>query len=210
MNRRHRILEIIMEQIKSHIKSFPANESHYLRKDTVRKYLSPDLSVATMHDMYLQKYEADIHQRRLVGEAMKPQVSYKVYRRIFNTCFNLSFGRPRSNTCATCDELNIKIEAEEKEEEKKSFRASLELHHRKSERFYDEIQKDTKRSKEDPSFEVVTFDFQQNLPMPHIPVSDIFYLRQLWLYIFGTIQPEMMMGLCIAGQIPQPDEDVMK
>ena len=32
----------------------------------------------------------------------------------------------------------------------------------------------------------VTFDFQQNLPLPHIPVGDVFYMRQLWLYVFGV------------------------
>ena len=32
----------------------------------------------------------------------------------------------------------------------------------------------------------VTFDFQQNLPLPHIFVGDVFYVRQLWLYVFGV------------------------
>ena len=32
----------------------------------------------------------------------------------------------------------------------------------------------------------VTFDFQQNLPLPHISVGDVFYMRQLWLYVFGV------------------------
>ena len=32
----------------------------------------------------------------------------------------------------------------------------------------------------------VTFDFQQNLPLPHISVGDVFYVRQLWLYVFGV------------------------
>ena len=29
------------------------------------------------------------------------------------------------------------------------------------------------------------FDFQQNFPLPHIPTSDIFYLHQIWVYVFG-------------------------
>ena len=32
----------------------------------------------------------------------------------------------------------------------------------------------------------VTFDFQQNLPLPHISVGDVFYVHQLWLYVFGV------------------------
>ena len=49
----------IMKQIHAHIKSFPKMESHYGRAHTAkgRKYLSSCLSVATMHELYLQKYE---------------------------------------------------------------------------------------------------------------------------------------------------------
>ena len=32
----------------------------------------------------------------------------------------------------------------------------------------------------------VTFDFQQNLPLPHLPVGDLFYMHQLWVYVFGV------------------------
>ena len=32
----------------------------------------------------------------------------------------------------------------------------------------------------------VTFHFQHNLPLPHIPVGDVFYMHQLWLYVFGV------------------------
>ena len=33
--------------------------------------------------------------------------------------------------------------------------------------------------------EMSIFDFQQNLPLPHIPVGEVFYKYQLWLYMFG-------------------------
>ena len=32
----------------------------------------------------------------------------------------------------------------------------------------------------------ITFDFQQNLPLPHLPIGDIFYMQQLWVYVFGV------------------------
>ena len=103
-----------------------------------------------MHDLYLQKYEPDVHSRRLAGEDVKPQVKYDYYRSVFSTCFNLAFGRPRSDTCSKCDELQIKIDAAENEDEQ-SLKSSLELHHRKAERFYDKIKADTLRSKQDPT-----------------------------------------------------------
>ncbi|KAJ8968604.1 hypothetical protein NQ317_015889 [Molorchus minor] len=33
---------------------------------------------------------------------------------------------------------------------------------------------------------VLTFDFMQNLPLPHISIQEIFYLRQLWVNCFGV------------------------
>ena len=33
--------------------------------------------------------------------------------------------------------------------------------------------------------EMITFEFMQNIPFPHIPISEMFYMRQIRLYIFG-------------------------
>jgi len=32
--------------------------------------------------------------------------------------------------------------------------------------------------------EVLAFDYQQNMPLPHVPAGDVFYKRQLWVYNF--------------------------
>ena len=32
----------------------------------------------------------------------------------------------------------------------------------------------------------ISFDFEQNLPLPHIAVGDICYMQQLWVYVFGV------------------------
>ena len=33
--------------------------------------------------------------------------------------------------------------------------------------------------------EMITFDFMQNIPFPHIPISEMFCMRQVWMYVFG-------------------------
>jgi hypothetical protein len=30
----------------------------------------------------------------------------------------------------------------------------------------------------------ITFDYMHNLPLPKIPVQEMFYRRKLWLYVF--------------------------
>ena len=68
---RSRVLqEDVKAQIRQHIKSFPVMKSHYSRgKSKTREYLSPLLSVAEMHRLYVEKYET---QR----EAETPCVKY--------------------------------------------------------------------------------------------------------------------------------------
>ena len=62
-----------------------------------------------MHELYLEKYEPEVHAKLKSGEAVQPLVKYEYYLEYFNTNFNLSFGLPKTDTCATCDEQNVKI-----------------------------------------------------------------------------------------------------
>ena len=36
----------------------------------------------------------------------------------------------------------------------------------------------------DDSTAILSFDYIQNLPLPNIPVQEIFYMRQLWVFLF--------------------------
>ena len=64
-NRPKKIPEEIKEQIKEHIKSFPQRKSHYSQKDNrKRKYLSENLSISQMHNLYLSKYKPQIPETR--------------------------------------------------------------------------------------------------------------------------------------------------
>ena len=70
--------------VKAHIDRFPKYESHYSRSDNPnRNYLSPSLSVSTMYDLY----------KSACAEENETPVSEWKYRHIFNTEYNLSFGR---------------------------------------------------------------------------------------------------------------------
>lgn len=49
----------------------------------------------------------------------------------------------------------------------------------------------TKRSKD--AVDMITFDFQQNLPTPNLQHNDMFYMHHLWTYNFGIYD-------CVADQ----------
>lgn len=54
----------------------------------------------------------------------------------------------------------------------------------KSEFFYSNLKELSKISRTDATIEGLSYDFQQNMPLPHIPCGDVFYKRQIWSYTF--------------------------
>ena len=177
-NRPWKITNLVKKQVKDHIKLFPAMKSHYLRrKNEHRRYLSPVLSVAAMHRMYVDKHE---------GGANKPLVKYHYYLKVFNDEFNLSFGYPKSDTCGTCEQFMIELSSLSHDPSKKQIaeqRHDEYLH--SAEKFYSDIRLDTEMAKKNTHICTMSFDFQQNLPLPHLPVGDLFYMQQLWVHVFG-------------------------
>ena len=121
-----------------------------------------------------------------VGGKVKPLVKYEFYRERFNNHHNLSFGRPQSDTCPTCDEFELKIKEASDSTVRATLKAKMQLHHCKAERFYESLREHTFLAKEDPSVATLSFDFQQNLSSPVLPVGEIFYAWQLWLFNFGV------------------------
>lgn len=129
--------------IKEHINLFPRYVSHYSREKTPnRKYLDPRLTLKEMYKLYL----TFCHD----GKNVEP-VKESFYRHIFNTQFNLSFHRPNTDTCLTCDKLQITIEHGDQEAKHQAY-IQKELHLRKAEAA--RKAKDTKVS--------IYFDFQKN------------------------------------------------
>ena len=62
-----------------------------------------------------------------------PVIKYEFYLNRFNTRHNLSFGRPRSDTCPTCDTFEIRIKEEQDGEAKAKVKSERQLHHCKAE-----------------------------------------------------------------------------
>ena len=83
----------VIEEVKNHIKRFPVIESHYVREKSKRQFLSSNLNLHTMFELYL----ADSSIIKKVGET--------TYCNMFNTCFNLGFHKPKKDRCEVCIEF---------------------------------------------------------------------------------------------------------
>ncbi|CAI6374563.1 unnamed protein product [Macrosiphum euphorbiae] len=183
--RPNKLPDNILFQLSAHIQSFPKCISHYSRQDNNEKrYLSAELSVHKMYEMYIEKYEPDIYEILINGRKAKPIVKYPYFLKYFNNNFNLSFGNPKSDTCQTCDRLDNFINAELNTDIKLSLIEEKQIHQKKAELFYADLKRLSLESKENTDLEVLSFDFQQNMPLPHVPCGDVFYKRQIWSYNF--------------------------
>lgn len=171
-NRPHAISDELKQKVREHIKSFPRRQSHYSRsKNLKREYLEEGLSISRMY---------------LLNESgAKPKVKEWLYRKIFNEEFNLSFGYPRSDTCETCDLLNVAIRASVSDEEREEKKKELAVHQEQASKGYQLLRSDAESTKTDQSHSLITFDLMQNLPVPTLTHGSMFYSRQLWVYNFG-------------------------
>ena len=174
----NKLTEDTIDLVKEHINSFPKFISHYTRKDNPnRKYLSPELNLSKMYILY----------KDFCSQRHAEPVKISKYRDIFNTQFNLSFHRPYTDTCSTCDILKIKMDSLEPDsEEKKVLLRDHEIHLRKVTAVKDLKSYATNLAKENPqSRRAICFDLQKTLPTPFLTCSKVYYLRQLWTYNLG-------------------------
>nr|CAI5847853.1 unnamed protein product [Callosobruchus analis] len=113
-------------------------------------------------------------------------VKYHFYAKYFKDNFSLRFGRPQVDTCITCEELNVKTKSPHLgDQAKRAAEAELTGHKRRAKKLHKKISEIRQLCQTRADVAALTFDFMQNLPLPRIPVQDIFYLRQLWVNCFG-------------------------
>ncbi len=151
---RHVVSDEVRELVRDHIRSFPARQSHYSRKDNSgRVYLSAELSIVRLYRDFLQKHdpeyielEEENRRREIMHQPpqtlRKPLVSEHFYHDIFVTEFNIHFGYPRSDTCSRCDDLTLQIEEASSESEKVQLQEKLDAHQTRAEAGYNSFRYD--------------------------------------------------------------------
>ena len=105
--------------------------------------------------------------------------------------FNLAFGLPRTDTCVRCEELALEIKVSSGEEKVKLI-GERNDHQDMAQAGYDSKKTDKAAAKQgwsetrrylgpqnkplsEDCVDMVTFDFEQNLPTPNLHHSDVFF-----------------------------------
>lgn len=185
-NVKHALTPETKEIVRNHIKSLKTRDSHYSLKDTSKKYLPADLNVNKLYTLFKQ---------------LNPSVSlsYESYRHIFCTDFNIAFGYPRKDTCSQCDLLTAKkscLESElvgitdetkkqELESKIKDIMADKDIHLLQAGEWYKLKKKSKLAAQKNKKVEAIVFDYAKNYPVPNITTNDVYYKRQLSVYLFN-------------------------
>jgi hypothetical protein len=217
-NRPNRVPPEVVQQIDAHIISFPRESSHYALA-TTKTFLDAGLSVRKMHNLYLELHEprayaalagedegaenegAEMGEAGGVEGAVKPYVKYDFYNEAFRK-FDLAFGKPEVDSCATCDELKLQISAADDEDIVHELREKRRAHLLEADRGYRMRRHDqdlAQASRQaDPTWvcpaadyrswdgtEYVCSDMAGVLQTPKVPTNKAFYLRKLKTYAYG-------------------------
>lgn len=178
VNRLNKISDAAIQTVRNHIDSIPKYQSHYSRQENMNKvYLDHNMTIASL---YSERY---VPWCRDAG--IEP-VKEHTYRKIFCTQYNIGFKLPKSDTCKTCDDLNIQIEtAKLGGNDYSGLTTRLNLHKGKARAMQSLLKSETERSQTDKKTCVVSFDLQQALPIPKLTTGPAFYCRKIWMYNLG-------------------------
>ena len=158
-----------VDTVRRHIESFPRMESHYTRQTSKREYLSKDLSIRKMWQLYV-----DMCKRKKIRA-----VKEKKYRQIFCEEYNFSFFKPKKDQCSICSIYELKKSREEVDEAEET---NYKEHQERKVQAREEKAKDKKKAQDDPTFHAATFDLQAVLTTPCSLVGELYYKRKLSCY----------------------------
>lgn len=169
---------LVTEKVRTYIKELPALPSHYCRKNSTRTYLPTEFrNLSNLYRIYKETQLAD--GNTYAGE--------KLFKKIFNTEFNIGFHFPRKDKCLKCTqyENNESFDEEEKrkhlidkEESAERFKAHQSIHNK------------------DNSVLCASFDLQKVLNTPHGENMMLYYSRKVAVYNLTFYESGTRNGFC--------------
>ena len=153
--------------LREHIKSFPVMPSHYCRSHSNKQFLSSDLSIRKMYELYT------LASKNMFGNDYIP-LSEHTYRDVFNYEFNLAFNKPLKDQCDFCTTYS-NLSDEEKQKQKTAF----EKHVQNKIKIREIKESSKQKAKTSKNVSSACFDLEQVLELPHCDASSMYYSRKL-------------------------------
>ena len=166
----------ITKLVDAHIKRFPKVESHYCRAESSFQYLSADLTITKMHQMYNDEHEND--------ECVTLSFYYKRMKKM-----KLKFHRPKKDLCGLCETYRQSDSAENERFEEEYCKHTSEKNQIRK------IKRDLKeRNVEDEL--IACFDLQQVILLPRSNRGELFYKCRLSCYNFTIFDSKAHKAHC--------------
>lgn len=151
----------IRQSVIDFVNTIPRIESHYLRAQTSREFISSDKSLADIYRDYKGLREND----------GLPAATSSTFHRIFNTEFNISFFIPKKDQCDLCERYKNCDEEEKR-------KLSLEYEQHLKEKTLVRTEKENDKNRTDGTITAV-YDLQAVLQIPKGQVSLFFYKSRI-------------------------------
>jgi len=165
-HKNHKAIDpLIKDSVCNHIKLYPTIESHYLRKQTTRTFISGELNISKMHRMF---------EQYCIENGMLKWANLTAYRRIFNYDFNIGFHIPKKDQCSVCETYTNTIQKTQEVEEIK-LKHDLEKNASRKEKEMD------KQNAINGMTFFACFDLQAMIT-PDGEISNFYYKRRLATY----------------------------
>ncbi|KAL4702152.1 hypothetical protein ACJJTC_019407 [Scirpophaga incertulas] len=171
----------MVKDVSAHVTSLDPIESHYIRKDSKKLYLSKIKSLSLMFDLYDQWFDPEIY----INKANKRQNC-----EIVNSNFNIGFHKPKKDRCDICHVFeNTSVPSEEE----KHFFINHQSHKKVSRLLR---QADKEEASLNSNIVTATFHFEKVLQTPHGEVSIFYYKRKLNTLNFTVYDLANKVGTC--------------
>ena len=182
--------------IREHIALIDRVPSHYTRKDSAREYISGELNLRKIYDLYMS----------WCAEKLIVPCKRSLYEHVFRSEYNISFHSPKKDQCEYCTKY-----ANSTTEQKAEMQQQYDNHQRNKVRAREAKDAEKARAEQDATVVTAVYDLEQVLQCPALEVSVMYYKRKLSVYNFTVYELATHDGHCFMwheGQAKRGGNDI--